>query len=40
MRKKILFETFVPKSEISYTGMAYPLYAIRNNDYAHIFLVK
>ena len=37
MRKKILFETFVPKSEISYTGMAYPLYAIRNNDYAHIF---
>lgn len=37
LKKRQVFETYVPKAEISYTGMAFPVKEISNYDYPKIF---
>lgn len=37
LKKRQIFETYVPKAEISYTGMAFPVKEITNYDYPKIF---
>lgn len=38
MKKKLEFELYVPKSEISYTGMAFPVKEIMPDNYEKIFM--
>ena len=37
MKKKFMFEAYVPKAEISYTGMAYPVAEISDKPFKEIF---
>ena len=38
LKKRSIFETYVPKSEISYTGMAFPVKDINPDNYKQIFI--